>query len=662
MIRGSTILASYSARLLSVVFALGCLLLSTATAQTGQQVDLRDNPGALLELPTYYSTAAGTGMLVFTVYAERTPTHLDRQALLKLVNLTNQTAVWQTTEDTSKAVFTNIPFGSYEVEVSAVGYLSAHKDMTVAQSFGPVQIDIVLQRDPAALNLDVADAVLSSKARKQTKRAVSALKSANLKEAEKRLDEAYKLAPSSPALNFLLGYLYFQKKDFARAGSYLSTAANLNPGDTQTLTLLGRAGLERQDYPAARSALEQAILADDENWVPHNLLADTYLHEKNYDKARDQAQIAITKGKSNASLAQMVLGEALVGLGHDQEGIQALNVFLQESPQHAMALQVRNLITQIQTEDTARASGSTPAENTGKMEARLSAADPVRALPAPGLSVKLWQPPGIDEVKLNLAPGVVCPTAKVIEESGKRVQELVTSVSRIAAVEELFHQPLDEFGNPVRTETRTYNYVASISEPDPGFFAIDEYRAQKIGLDDYPGHIASTGFAALALVFHPHERDNFDMVCEGLGDWHGQATWLVHFRQRADRLNSMHSYKVGDRLYPVSLKGRAWITADTFHIVRIESEMVRPMPEIQLLSEHQVVEYGPIPFENKKISLWLPKTAEIYFDFRKHRYYRRHTFDHYMLFSVDSKEKRKEPVSKPSTPPITPEKNSEKRS
>jgi len=113
----------------------------------------------------------------------------------------------------------------------------------------------------------------------------------------------------------------------------------------------------------------------------------------------------------------------------------------------------------------------------------------------------------------------------------------------------------------------------------------------------------------------------------------------------------MHSYKVGDQLHPVKLKGRAWITADKFQIVRIEAEMISPMPEIQLLSEHQVVEYGPVPFQNKNTSLWLPKSAEIYFDFRRRRYYRRHSFDHYMLFSVDSQEKRKEPAATPATKP-----------
>ena len=137
------------------------------------------------------------------------------------------------------------------------------------------------------------------------------------------------------------------------------------------------------------------------------------------------------------------------------------------------------------------------------------------------------------------------------------------------------------------------------------------------------------------------------MTCEGLGDWHGQTTWLVHFRQRQDRPNRMHSYRIGDQEYSVDLKGRAWITPDKFQIVRIESEMVNPMPAIRLLSEHEVVEYGPIPFPSKNTSLWLPKSAEIYFDFRKHRYYRRHSFDHYMLYSVDTQEKRKEPVAPP---------------
>jgi tetratricopeptide (TPR) repeat protein len=590
-----------------------------------------------------HSTAPNTGIVTFNVFAERNGAQLNRQALVKLVNLANQSVTWQTTGQDSQSVVTDIPYGKYDAEVSAVGYLSSHQELNVISIKNILQIDVVLHRDPAAINLNVADEGLSPKTRKETKHAVTALKSGNLKEAQKHLDEALKTAPSSSDVNFLLGYLYFQRKDFAQAENYLTTAVNLSPHNAQSLTLLGRTHLERKDYPVARTALEQAVLADAENWLPHDLLADTYLHEKSYEKARDEARIAIAKGKDAASSAQLTLGQALINLGHAEEGIQALNIFLQESPQHPAAGQVRDLIAEIQDRD----SPSTPTEMGTQTKVRLSGIDPLSALPATRLSIRSWQPPGVDEVNLAVAPDVACPAQKVIEESGKRVQELVEDLARFSAIEDLFHQALDEYGVPVRTENRKFDYVASISEPRPGFLSVDEFRADNLNIAGYPDHISSTGFATLAFVFHPHMRDNFNISCEGLGDWHGQPSWLVHFVQRDDRPNTMHSYKVGNKIYPVKLKGRAWITADKFQIVRIEAEMASSMPEIQLLSEHQVVEYGPIPFQKKNISLWLPKTVELYFDFRKHRYYRRHSFDHYMLFAVDSEAKQKEPVSKP---------------
>jgi len=624
---------------LLVLPCLMCLLSAVAAAQA----EASDRSGDMSDQQARgtYVTAPNTGVLVFTVYAERIRLNLDRQALLKLINVTNEAALWQTTEEQSQAVFTNVPYGNYTAEISAVGYFSEHKELRVASSNVQQRIEVVLHHDPTALNLDVAGAVTSPKARKETKSAVSALKSGNFKDAQKHLDQAMALAPSNADLNFLEGYLYFEKHDFPRAAGFLNTAAKLNPQNVQALTLLGRTNLETKDYAAAKPPLEAATQADPENWLAHNLLADVYLKEKNYNKAQEEAQIAIAKGKGAASSALLVLGQALLNSRHTDEGVQALNAFLQSSPAHPVAGQVRALIAEIH-QQTSEPSDQSPA--------RLAGVDPLAALPAAQLSLKAWQPPGVDDVRLAVASGVACPSEKVLEESGKHTEELVHDVARFAAVEDLFHQALDPYGNPVRTENRKYNYTATISERRGGYLEVEEDRAAKLSLSDYPDHLSSTGFAALALVFHPHMRDNFAMTCEGLGDWRGKASWLVHFRQRDDRPNRMHSYKVGNQLHPVRLKGRAWITADKFQIVRIEAEMISPMPEIQLLSEHQVVEYGPVEFRKKNTSLWLPKSAELYFDFRKHRYYRRHSFDHYMLFSVDTEEQPKEPATPPAKP------------
>ena len=586
-----------------------------------------------------YKSSGGTQLFV-NVFAESTKTRLDRQSLVKLTNQTSQSVSWQTTADKSQAGFGEIPFGHYDVEVSAVGYLSAHKEFQVMTATVPITVDIILQKDPAALNFDVSDTALPPKARKETKRGISALKSGKWDDANKHLDAAYRLSPPNADLNFLLGYTSYQKKQFDKAKKFLGTATTLAPGNAQALTLLGRIDIQQEDYGRAISNLEKAVDADSDAWVAHDLLAASYLREQKYEKARDEAAVALAKSNGKAPAAQLVLGQALVNLGQRQAGIKALQEFVTTSPTNPNAPQVKTLIAQLEM----------PAPLNGATDQRvpapspLTGIDPMLAAAEPTFSVKPWQPPSIDENKPSVASGVACPVDNVVQMTSSRVQEFVSDISRISAIEHLLHEQLDEIGDPLTKETRTFNYVASVTEPKAGFVEVDEYRQDNLGLADFPDHIASSGFATLAFVFHPSLRDNFEMTCEGLGEWHGQPTWMVHFRQRDDRPARIHDYKVGNEVYSLKLKGRAWITPDRFQIVRIESELVNPVPQIRLAGEHQVVEYGAVPFANKNLELWLPKSAEIYIDFRRHRYYRKHSFDHYMLFSVDAQEQRKEPA------------------
>ncbi len=594
---------------------------------------------------TTYETAPNTAVIVFHVFAEEKTANLDRSARLDLTNLANHIGVFLIVPSHEDAVFTDVVLGKYDIAVSAVGYLSTHQEVNVLSPLTQ-HVDIVLHRDPSAVSLSEASGLMSRKARKEAKRALSLLKSGQLANAQKHLDTAYKLAPSNADLNFLLGYLYFQQKDYAQAGTYLGTAASLSPHSVQTLTLLGRTNLLRENYPAARSALEQAILADAEDWLPHDLLADAYLHEKEYSKARDEAQIAVAKsvkfGKNASGPAELVLGQALIGLGQKQEGIQSLEAFLKKTPQSPTTQEVRTLITTLKTSDQLSAADG----GASGSESNPSSADTLGALPEPTLAMQTWRPPDVDDAKPTVAPGVACPSTEVLSEAGKRVQKLVQDVTRFAADEDLFHQTLDRAGLSTHAETRKYNYVAAIS-PEPGTVLIDEYRTDRGTQAGAPDAIASTGFVILALVFHPEMQGDFDFDCEGRGEWRGEPSWLVHFRQRHDRPNHMHGYSVGGEFYRVDLKGRAWISADKFQILRIEADMVNPMRQIQLLSEHQTVEYGPVPFAKKNTTLWLPKNAEIYFDFRKHHYYRHHSFDHYMLFDVDAEEKVKAPRGDP---------------
>ena len=582
-----------------------------------------------------YETAPNTSVVIVHTFAEEKPVSLDRAARVDLTNLASHVGGFLIVPGHEAAVFVNTVLGKYVVSVTAVGYLNASLEISV---LSPVrqEVDIVLHRDPTAVTVNEASGLMPTKARKEAKRAVSLLKSGDLNNAEKRLKTAYALAPSNADLNFLLGYLYFQKNDYAQAGTYLGTAVNLSPHSAQTLTLLGRTKLALKNYPEAQSALEQAILVDSEEWLPHDLLASTYLHQREYSKARDEAQIAVAKsaraGKNASSASELTLGQALIGLGQKDEGIAALRVFLKESPPENMIEPVRALIKKVGEGDQEPAAGL----------ATTASADPLMAVPKLVLSMQTWRPPDIDDVKPALDPGLPCSRAEVLAGAGQRVQELVHDINRFTADEDLFHKSLDGAGLSNHAETRKYNYAATISSK-PGSISIEDYSGDRIPQSGSPDGIGSTGFITLALVFHPEMQGDFDFDCEGQAKWFGKPTWLVHFRQRPDRPNRMQDYTVAGQTYRIDLKGRAWISSDTSQIVHIEADIINPMHEIQMLSEHQVVEYGPVPFARKSTILWLPKNVEIYFDIRKRRFYRHYTFDNYMLFDVDVSDKVKLP-------------------
>lgn len=594
-----------------------------------------------------YETAPNTAVVIVHTFAEEKPVSLDRSVRVDLTNLANHVGGFLIVPGHEAAVFVNTVLGKYTISVTAVGYISASREIDVL-SPARQDVEILLHRDPAAVTLSEASGLIPPKARKEAKRAVSLLKSGDLTNAEKHLKAAYASAPSNADLNFLLGYLYFQKNDYTQAGTYLNTASNLSAHSAQTLTLLGRTKLAVQNYPEAQSALEQAILVDSEDWLPHDLLATAYLHQNEYSKARDEAQIAVAKsaryGKNASGPAELTLGQALLGVGQRNEGIQALQAFLKESPPENMVEPVRALIKRAEEGNQGQTAGS---EVT-------ALPNPLMAMPKLVLSMQTWRPPDIDDIKPTLEPGVTCSRAQVLAGVGQRVQELVQDVTRFTADEDLFHKSLDAVGLSNHAETRKYNYAATISSK-PGSVLIEDYSEARVAQGGYPDGISSTGFVMLALVFHPEMQDDFDFDCEGRVKWSGKPTWLVHFRQRPDRPNRMQDYTVGGQTYRIDLKGRAWISQDTFQILHIEADIVNPAHEVQLLSEHQVVEYGPVPFARKNTMLWLPKNVEIYFDFRKHRYYRHYTFDHYMLFDVDVSEKVKLPPDTAASEPTTSE-------
>jgi hypothetical protein len=319
--------------------------------------------------------------------------------------------------------------------------------------------------------------------------------------------------------------------------------------------------------------------------------------------------------------------------------MKPLDLYLASQPSGPRAAEARQMLATLR-----------PAENPVPVVVAKASAAAVPSKPETSLTAELvpapkWMPPDVDESMPAVESVAGCPLQKVQDEAGKRVSEFVDAVNRIAATESLENEVIDGSGLPIRRASRSYSYVASVQQVRPGMYTMEEYRNGMMDLDLFPERVATLGLTALVMAFHPVYRDDYDVTCEGLSRWHGGLAWQVHFRQKPDRPARLRSYRVNTLSFPVALRGRAWISADSFQIVSLETDIVSPIPQIQLKAEHISVEYMPVKFISNHAELWLPESAEIFFDYGHRRMHRRHHFKNYMLFGVEEKQR----ISAPKT-------------
>lgn len=255
-----------------------------------------------------------------------------------------------------------------------------------------------------------------------------------------------------------------------------------------------------------------------------------------------------------------------------------------------------------------------------------------------------WIPEDVDDAVPPVAAGVACSLPVVLDGAGQRITELIHNVDRFTATENLTHQVIDRSGRMEPPATAQFNYLVSYSEDGTGYLKVNEFRNAGLSPEEaFPNHIATIGTPSLVLIFHPRNVANFKMECEGLGRWHGQPAWQVRFEQRADRPNLTYSFTVDRVDYGVGLRGRAWILADSFQVARLETDLEQAVPKIRLRLDHQSVEYRPVESAASHLQLWLPSSTELFMDFQGRRFYRKHSFSDFQLFSVDTQYKVNDP-------------------
>lgn len=559
---------------------------------------------------------------------------IEQTAMVTLVAPTGQIAGQGTTLG-GNIKFSGVAASQYTIQVVAAGYENAVKDF---DGYNGGASRIIIDMRPSSdgnAGAGSSQMLLAPKAQKELGKALEALRANKPEDAQSHLEKASRLAPNHPAVNYLYGVYFLQMKDQEKAKSYWTKTLEFNPKHISALLSMSEALLREQKVPDAESYVKKAVEADPNSWRAHAILADILLKESQFGEAVKEADRAVELGKGQAATVQPLLARALLASGNKERAGKVLQDYIQDHPNDAGA---RKQLESLQSPMPALSSS----EGTVTAEVKPAAAtEAAIALPLPSN----WLPTDIDEKVPPVEPGAACALDTVIQKAGKRVEEFIKNVDRFTATEYLNHVSINKWGIAESPERRKFDYLVSIEQYRPGYFSVTEYRGIRYSTNQFPGGIETHGLPTLSLIFHPSNAGNFAMTCEGLAQWNGQPAWQVHFRQRPDKPNTIRAYKFGENgpSYAVALRGRAWIAADSYQIVRMETDLVAKLPEIRLLADHTIVDYGPVRFKNRNVEMWLPQIAEVYFDWQGKRVHRRHSFDNYMLFSVDEKQKISEP-------------------
>ncbi|MBV9885028.1 MAG: tetratricopeptide repeat protein [Acidobacteria bacterium] len=583
---------------------------------------------------------------------------MQGNAVVKLSSDFKGTHLTAVTRDAGNATFPSLHTGDYQIEVSSVGYKTKIEPAEVMPAYPSYNVYVYMQPESASDNASAAPTgtTMSPKLQSEIDKAVTKMRQQQYAEAQKHFEKAAKMAPANPDVQYMWGMLEYYQQHYDLARTKLETAISINPNHERALGSLGEIQLREKQSAQAAQTLEKAYLVNGADWRMHYLLAFAYADEKEFAKAETHAQRAADLGgKDHAPQARVLLGRILSSENKLSDARNAFNGVIRDFPTDPAAKDAKAALVALDraTESPAPsvvgASGSpssgslvspnASARNLASSSAGNSASPTASPapVPAPPVSIRPWAPPDVDAKEYVVAQDVTCSLETVLQRTQTRTMKQIANFEKFLATEHIEHQEIDAYGNPGTARSKDFTYLVFITKQKSGALLLDEERDGGQNLSEFPTSLASRGLVGLGVfLFDPDYQNDVTYRCEGLSEWRGQAAWEIRFEQKREVESRLRTWRTNRGVFPVALKGRAWVSSSTYDVLHLETDLREPMPQLELDRDHLAIDYGPVNFNHGKTSLWLPWYAEMYMQLHGKRYHHRHTLTNYALFSVDT--------------------------
>jgi len=547
------------------------------------------------------------------------------------------------TQGASAAHFIELAFGEYEVEVTCPGFRKVTEHFTSEFSHGllPLYIYLIPESgpdDPASPSGDV----LTQQLRAEMQLGIGALNRDRYESARKTFAKIMRKAPSNSDVVYFLGVaeLGLQHPDVARED--FQRALALDPNNELALVSLGQMQLQGGAPADAVIPLEKAVSLGRTGWRAEFELASAYFQLHRLSDAESAASRAAALAKEKGATSLFLLGEIQYAEGRRADAKHTWESLLRLFPKDSAVFVTRKMLARVESE------GLEPGPSSNVSPPLPPAPDtrPVTFVEIP------WAPPDIDNTVYDVAPGVKCQAAAILDGALHRMNSELADFEKFTATEHIEHQDIDRYGWPGAVKAHDFTYVVFVHPLPKNSFYLEEFRDGEAGLSGFSDVIITTGLNTLGVnVLQPYYRERFNYSCEGLAKLRGQAAWQIHFEEKRDaKAGSVRTWRAGNTTYDIAIKGRIWVSSASYAVLRIESDLRDPVARLGLTKDHLLVDYGPVNFAARDAQLWLPWSADMYMELRGRRYHHRHFLSDYLLFDVETTHK----ISKPKEPPPPP--------
>ena len=392
-----------------------------------------------------------------------------------------------------------------------------------------------------------------------------------------------------------------------QAAAYFAEALKFAPQDPVALEEAGRAELQLQ------------------NWAT----ADAYLAK------------ALSVGAGTD--ARLMRVQALLNEGYSDDAKREMTRYLDGRDIKNMPLRVRELYTQVQQRK--------------KVEVAYAKVSPKVAEPIDYLRRTTPElrdlTPAADQ---TLLPSILTAV-------GKNVSELFRNFPNTSSVESIHQKKLRRNGKLSGEQDQTFHYLCLIPHQSwgPGF---SEYRANTSGEQGQPrglqdGFMLTSGFTSASLIFHPAYQSQSTFKYLGRQKLNGRDTLVLAYAQQPAESKLYGTFKSGDVLMTTVPQGLAWVDSQTYQILRLRTDLLKPLPEVKLERQTTEIGYAEVHFKGIENGFWLPKEVNVTVGWDGKSLRNQHEYSGFQVFNVAATQKIDKPKPSQQAAGLAPEPESQ---